>query len=376
MPLYYPKPHDVVKAARAAGIEIIGDVELFSRCVKNAIIIGITGTNGKSTTSALLHHTLKECGKHTQLGGNIGTAVLDLQQPEEGGEIIVLELSSYQLDLCNSFTAYIAVLLNITSDHLDRHGTLENYAIAKAHIFEGDGIAVIATDDQHTTQIAKDVEDKGARQVKRVSAKDTDIETPALKGHHNKQNIAAVLAITDALNIDRAIATAAIKTFPGLPHRQYPVRTIGNVTYINDSKATNAEATAKALASFDNIYWIVGGRPKEGGLGGLEIYADKICCAFVIGEAAGSNAPQPKTQAQAQAQIQTFTNWLDQKGLRYVNSIMLEQAIKDVQTQIAQDNLDPAQSYTVLLSPACASWDQFKSFEERGDLFMELVNEL
>ena len=403
VPLYHPAPHPVVVTARAAGTEIICDIELFGLACPNAKTIGITGTNGKSTTAALLYHVLQECGMASQLGGNIGRAVMGLNDPA-ADEIIVLELSSYQLDLCPTFSPDIAVLLNITPDHLDRHGSIENYAASKAHIFEGPGTAVIATDDGFTKAIAETTQSKGARQVMRVSAKDIDFETPALRGEHNKQNIAAVMAVAQILALDIDKVRAAIERFPGLPHRQFLVREIGGITFINDSKATNAEATSKALAAFDDIYWIVGGQPKEGGLSGLEHFTPKIHAAFVIGEAAiegdHQRTPSPREErAGVRGQVQctnqspptltlspeergdfvgqSFPTWLSHQGLHYVKSNVLEQAIQDVMIEIEKDRaVGKIKDATVLLSPACASWDQFKSFEDRGEQFMELVHGL
>ena len=410
VPLHYPEPHAVVKQARDAGIPIMCDIELFSRALPHVKTIGITGTNGKSTTAALLHHVLRECGVQAQLGGNIGRAVLDLDMPlsaicrpehlplchperlplrhpereaegsgrdnentqpdpssqapqddnKEDDSTYILELSSYQLDLCPTFTPDIAVLLNITQDHLDRHGTMENYVASKAQIFEGAGDAVIATDDGFTQQIADDVETKGARHLTRVSAKDIDFETQALKGEHNQQNIAAVMTIARLLALDESTVRIAIDSFPGLAHRQFFVREKDGVRFINDSKATNVEATAKALQAYDDIYWIVGGQAKEGGLKGLEAYLGNVRSAFLIGEAANS-----------------FANWHTQQGLHYVKSNILKQAVEDAMTQIAKDKaIGDIEEAVVLLSPACASWDQFSSFEERGDTFEEIVRGL
>ncbi len=351
VPLYHPAPHPVVTAARAAGTEIICDIELFGRIYPNAKTIGITGTNGKSTSAVLLHHVLQECGVISQLGGNIGRAVMDLNAPTED-EVIVLELSSYQLDLCPTFSPDISVLLNITPDHLDRHGSMDNYVSSKAHIFEGPGTAVIATDDGFTKAIAATTQSKGAREVMCVSAKDINFETRALCGAHNKQNIAAVMAVANVLELGEGKVRAAIESFPGLPHRQFLVREIDGVIFINDSKATNVEATSKALAAFDDIYWIVGGQAKEGGLNGLESYVTRITHAFLIGQSSGS-----------------FASWLTQNDVDFTMCDSLEHAVKAAHT-LAQSGA------TVLLSPVCASWDQFKSFEDRGEQFAVLVNAL
>jgi len=336
-------PHPVVARAQAAGIEIVCDIEILHCCHHGRKTIGITGTNGKSTTTALIGHILNASGISAAVGGNIGTAALALGMPPENG-VFVLELSSYQLDLCPTFAPDIAVHLNLSPDHIDRHGTFENYAAAKTRIFRGEGIAIVGPGIKGT----------GIRSVANLAAAPVEnLKIDSLRGVHNQQNMAAAFLAARAVGLKDDAIIAAIKTFPGLNHRQYPVRIIGNISYINDSKATNADATARALASFDDIYWIVGGKAKEGGLAGLEIYKDKIRHAFVIGEAAPD-----------------FMRWLAHHNIAATLSHTLEQAVQDAHTMTRD------KSGVVLLSPACASFDQFKNFEQRGDIFAALVAQL
>lgn len=356
VPLKHPAPHGVVRAAKTAGTEIICDVELFSRVYDNIRTIGITGTNGKSTTTALIHHIIKASGRPTLMGGNIGVPVFDLEIKNK--PFVVLELSSYQLDLCPGFRPEISVLLNITPDHIDRHGDLDKYAAAKARMFEGGGVAIISADDEPSRNIMRQVKAAGHRLVIPLTLNDAKVaeikKNFVLKGDHNLQNaIAAYHACSVAALFDEEIF-AGMRTFPGLPHRQFPVRTINNVTYINDSKATNAEAASKALASYDNIYWIAGGRPKEGGLRGLESLKARVREAFLIGEAA-----------------EDFAAWAVKNNVKHHESKTLDAAVRAAHLA-AQKNAPSV----VLLSPACASFDQFSSYEERGDAFAKIVNAL
>ncbi|MCB1531801.1 MAG: UDP-N-acetylmuramoyl-L-alanine--D-glutamate ligase [Alphaproteobacteria bacterium] len=331
VPLHFPAPHPVVKAARAADIEIICDVELFSRYAsKDLKFVGITGTNGKSTTTALLEHVLKSCGISAVMGGNIGRAVFDLDV--ENVKVAVLELSSYQLDLCPSFTPDIAVLLNITPDHLDRHGSMENYIAAKNRIF---------------------------REVDQIQINMPDIDDRVcvctnMKGDHNLQNATAALLVCEALGLAADQVLEAIKTFPGLAHRQYLVREIGGVLYVNDSKATNVESASKALASYDDIFWIAGGQIHNDDLKPLEEHLHEIRHAYLIGETS-----------------EKLSRWLDNNQIENTicgtMKIALEKAHSD-----AQEN----KFGVVLLSPIYKSFDQFKSFEHRGDVFATLVESL
>lgn len=343
--------HPVVKKAKAAGIEILCDIEILHRCHHGRKTVGITGTNGKSTTTALIGHILKENGVPASVGGNIGRAALDLDMPPVDG-IFVLELSSYQLDLCPTFAPDIAVLLNITPDHIEHHGSMDNYIIAKARILRGEGQAVIATGDEHTRELAEAMADIGGREVHKVTARDPGSKT--LPGIHNAQNAAAAYEVCRILGVPDHDIMKAMKTFPGLPHRLYTVGSIGNVSYVNDSKATNADAAARALACYTDIYWIAGGRPKEGGLNGIEPYMNHVRHTFLIGEAQDE-----------------FAVWLRDHKVAYSKCGTLDRAVAE-----AHNMAQAHHGGTVLLSPACASFDQFRNFEHRGDAFAALVDQL
>lgn len=354
VPLHYPKPHPVVTAAKEAGIEVICDIELFGRVYDNIRTIGVTGTNGKSTTTALIHHIIKQSGRPTVMGGNIGVPVFDLEIKDK--PFVVLELSSYQLDLCPGFIPEISVLLNITPDHIDRHGSMEQYAASKKHICFGRGVAIINTDDTVCKKIADEVKAADHRLVVPLTLKDERAKeiksSMTLVGDHNLQNAIAAYHACHAAGLHDGEIFAGMRTFAGLPHRQFPVRSIGNVIYINDSKATNAESAAKALGSFSAIYWIAGGRPKEGGLNGLEGYMERVREAYFIGEA-----------------MDDFAAWADKNNVKHRKCGTLDVAVREAHKAAGQGGV-------VLLSPACASWDQFSSYEERGDVFARLVHEL
>ena len=384
VPLFYPKPHKVVVAARALNLEIICDLEVLHRCNHGRKTIGITGTNGKSTTTALVSHILKEGGKKIAMGGNIGNAVLDLDMPDEDG-FFVLEISSYQMDLCPTFTPDISVLLNITPDHLDRHGNFKNYAAAKERIFEGEGLAIISLDDEPCRKIYERLLafENGTRRVRPFSfegsvengvyvdrgilfdARDGEgkeagsiIGFATLRGNHNHQNAAAAFAICASKDVGMKPADILthMQTFEGLPHRQYQTKLINGVPYINDSKATNAEAASKALAAYKNIYWIAGGRPKGDGLEDLYPLMNNVRHVFLIGEA-----------------MVAFAGWLDQYSVPYTMCGDLENAVQEAHALAQNERGRPGGGGAVLLSPACASYDQFKSFETRGDAFTDLV---
>jgi UDP-N-acetylmuramoylalanine--D-glutamate ligase len=378
VPLTHPKPHWTVDLARGAGVEIIGDVELFVRerraRAPDCPFIAITGTNGKSTTTALIAHILRSSGHDTQLGGNIGTAILTLDPPA-ADRFYVVECSSYQIDLAPTLNPTAGILLNLTPDHLDRHGSMEHYADIKARLVAGSRTAVIGVDDSHCALIAEQVEQAGVT-VRRISKRvpvangvyadgsrifgSTDgassllvdlagIQT--LRGAHNAQNAAAAIAACLAVGLSAAEIGEGLRSFPGLKHRMQPVGRRGQTVFINDSKATNAEAAAPALSSFDRIYWIAGGLPKEGGIASLAPLFLRIVKAYLIGEAAPAFAV---TLGDAAA---------------YEISGTLEQALAHAAADAAKD----PQASCVMLSPACASFDQFKNFEVRGDAFVSLV---
>ena len=381
VPLTHPQPHAIVVRARAAGVEIIGDTELFCRERRHlgrpGKVVAITGTNGKSTTSALSAHLLEVAGCDVALGGNIGKAVLDLP-PFAPDRHYVLEYSSFQIDLTPGLDADVSVLLNVQADHLDRHGTLENYAAIKARIFDGLGAnqcGVIGIDSDLTRRLAqhwpfalsrRTVSTAGpvgdgvyAREGLLFEARGGMVEAPislrgipALRGAHNWENAAAAFAAARALGLSREDIIAGLRSFPGLAHRMEEVGRLGRVAFINDSKGTNADAAARALACFDPVFWIVGGRAKQGGLAGLEAYYPRVAKAYLIGEAA-----------------EDFAGQLDGR-VAYEHCGTLENAV----AAASRDALrSVARAPVVLLSPACASYDQFPNFAERGEAFRSLV---
>jgi UDP-N-acetylmuramoylalanine--D-glutamate ligase len=381
IPLTHPEPHWSVVKARAAGVEVVGDVELFfrakSKAGTKARVVVITGTNGKSTTTALTAHLLSAAGRRVGLGGNIGTAVLDLE-PFADDLTYVLELSSFQIDLTPSLKPDAAALLNITTDHLDRHGTLADYAAIKAQVFAQlgeDATAVIGVDDIPCRAIAETLH--GPFAVKRVAvgqpvqngvwAEDAVLVEmeggqevaraelagiASLRGAHNWENAAAAYALARAENLEAAEIQQGLKSFSGLAHRMEQVARAASVLFVNDSKATNADAAGKALASFDDIFWIVGGKAKAGGLDGLEPFFPKIARAYLIGEAADDFAAQLGA------------------AVDHVVCGTLERAVALAAADAA---LSEAQEPVVLLSPACASYDQFANFAKRGDAFRDIV---
>tara|TARA_R110002020_G_scaffold48286_6_gene137690 strand:- start:59161 stop:60582 length:1422 start_codon:yes stop_codon:yes gene_type:complete len=382
VPLTHPKPHWTVDLANAHNVEIIGDVEIFARerraHAPGSPFIAITGTNGKSTTTALIAHLIAHSGRDAQLGGNIGTAVLTLA-PAAPNRVHVVECSSYQIDLAPSLDPSAGLLLNLTPDHLDRHGSMEQYAAIKARLVERSDVAIIGVDDDWCSGIADLLESQG-RRVVRISkdqalthglfanramireAKDGVVSDLAdlgaiatLRGAHNAQNAAAAIAACRTVGLSDDEIRAGLATFPGLKHRMQPVARKGRVVFVNDSKATNAEAAAPALNSYERIYWIAGGLPKEGGIAALEPLFDRIAKAYLIGEAAAGFAAS--IGAHAPFEI----------------SGTLDNAVRAAARDAAED---AAEMPVVLLSPACASFDQYRNFEVRGDAFVSLVSGL
>lgn len=377
VPLTHPKPHEVVALAKQHNVPVIGDIELLYRACPKARYVGITGTNGKSTTTTLIAHILKTAGLNVEVGGNLGTAALTLK-PLGADGIYVLELSSYQLDLVKTTRFNTAVFLNITPDHIDRHGSMEGYIAAKKHIFERqqkDDVAVIAVDDDYTRGIRDWALGIGASKVIEVSSHhilakgiyvqdgilhDNSSPMPltsiaTLTGRHNWQNAAVAYAAAKNCGVAPDRIYEAMKTFGGLRHRLQMAATIHGVRFINDSKATNADATANALAPFDTIYWIAGGKPKEGGIKTLAGFFPKIAHAFLIGEAEDE-----------------FANTLHGHA-SYTRCNTLKVAVEKAAAMAFAEKKPDA---VVLLSPACASFDQWKNFEERGDAFCDMVAEL
>ena len=382
IPHSFPKPHPAVDRARAAGVPIIGDIELLGRAQPKARYIGITGTNGKSTTTALIGHILKAAGKTVEIGGNLGPPALGLE-PLGADGFYVLELSSFQLELVDSLTFDIAILLNITPDHLDRHGDMAGYIAAKKRIFarQGDGaVAIVGIDDVASRDIAAALRRDGKSRLVPISvggdapggistengwlvdALDGSAErvldlakAPRLPGTHNAQNAATAYAVARCVGVSGAQAAAAIRTFPGLAHRQELVDTIDGVRYINDSKATNADAVEKALACYEAIYWIAGGLPKAGGITSLAPYFKRLRHVFLIGNATGE-----------------FAATLDGR-VPYTRCGDLANAVAAASDRARGEQTPDA---VVLLSPACASYDQLPNFEVRGDIFRQLVGSL
>ena len=381
VPLTHPEPHWTVKKARHAGIEIIGDTEIFQREIEGsgAKIVAITGTNGKSTTAALIGHLLKAAGRDAEVGGNIGTAVF-LMRPPAKDRIYVLELSSFQIDLMPGLKPDTGILTNIAPDHLDRHGAMENYAGVKARIFTGQGpgqTALCSVDDEWCSAIAGKIA-TGA-DVRRVSVLQTlddgisavggilrDVHSgvemaridlramPALKGAHNWQNACMAYGAARALGVSVTEIEKGMRSFPGLVHRMQEAGRVGGVAFVNDSKATNADAAEKALLSFDTIYWIAGGIAKTGGIDSLRPLFPRIVKAYLIGQATDE-----------------FAESLGKVPLEKCGT--LDRAVEAAARDAVADGRRGA---VVLLSPACASFDQYPNFEVRGDAFVAAVSRL
>ncbi len=382
VPLTHPEPHWTVVKAKAAGIEIIGDTEVFARQVQGtgAKIIAITGTNGKSTTTALIGHVLKHAGLDVDVGGNIGNAVFNLRSPTRDLHY-VLELSSFQIDLMPGLTPDIGILTNLSPDHLDRHGTMEHYAAVKARMFakQRDGqTALVGVDDTWGEDIAKSLH-TGAdlRQVSVVNMLRNGLCAPdgilrdmrdgkdvaeldlrnlrALRGRHNWQNACMAYGVAAALHISPEKVLSAMQGFPGLAHRMQQVAALGSIAFVNDSKATNTDAAEKALTSYDNIFWIAGGMAKSGGIESLRPHFGRIRRAYLIGVSA-----------------QDLSRDLDGD----VEIVMAETMARAVLLAAADATASGLPHATVLLSPACASFDQYKNFEVRGDDFVNVVSRL
>lgn len=406
VPLTHPQPHWTVEMARQSGVEVIGDVELFFRereaTAAQSACIAITGTNGKSTTTALIAHLLTSLGFDVQMGGNIGKAILTLE-PCSRNRVHVIELSSYQIDLSPSLHPSVGVMLNVTADHLDRHGTIEHYASVKERLVTAADAAAISIDDAFTAAMAERLDDsgkvypftagKGARMVPRLYAIGSSLFVheksgsyatseqiadlngiPSLRGAHNVQNALGALAALRALEDlcewgwtilqvdgsprkiwDPAGLARGLATFPGLAHRMEQVAEVGNVIFINDSKATNADSTDKALSSFQGeIHWIAGGQAKSGGIVPLLPHFGRIARAYLIGDAEEEFA-------------RTLEGHVD-----YVRCGTLEAAVTAASSAAFQSGCEAV----VLFSPACASFDQFRNFEERGNAFRRIVEAL
>ncbi len=390
IPHLYPAPHPAVAMAQAQGAVIDNDVGLFFRSFATEAwegfdqpprVVCITGSNGKSTTTALLHHILERADVETQMGGNIGRGVLDLE-PAVSGMVTVLELSSYQIELARALQPDIAVFLNLSPDHLDRHGGMGGYFAAKRRLFAEGGPerSVIGVDEPEGRFLAAQLRDEAGtgEPVIRISVREklegsgwtvvarkgflaewrkgrqvasVDLRDIAgLPGAHNHQNACAAFAAARALALGPRAIEAGLRSYPGLPHRCQTVRDIAGVRFVNDSKATNADAAEKALLAFPRVRWIAGGRPKAGGIAPLAPLFDRIAKAYLIGEAAEAFA------ATLGATPHEVTGTLE--------------------AAVARAAADAVAGEVVLLSPACASFDQFRSFEHRGEVFEDLVRAL
>ena len=387
VPLTHPTPHWTVERARVAGVEIVGDVELFARTVNAASdhrrpkVIAVTGTNGKSTTTALIGHICAEAGRDTRIGGNIGVGVLGLPEMH-GGAVYVLELSSYQLDLTSSLKADVSLILNVSPDHLERHGDMDGYVAAKRRIFANQAAgdtAVIGVDDAWGQQICTEITAANRRTIVPISASkamsrgvyvldgllyDASAEraqqvvdlkrAKSLPGRHNWQNAAAAFAAARGIGIPVDQIARALLSFPGLAHRMETVGVAGRVRFVNDSKATNADAARQALSSYPTVYWIAGGQPKPGGIAALADLFPRVAKAYLIGEAEAEFAAVLEGKAQ----------------VRRCGTI-------DAAVEAAYgDAAASGQDAIILLSPACTSFDQFVDFEARGEAFRRAVQKL
>ncbi len=384
VPLTHPTPHWTVERAKAAGVEVLGDIELFARAVnaapehKRPKVVTITGTNGKSTTTALIAHICASAGRDTRIGGNFGFGVLGLEDMH-GGAVYVLELSSYQLDLTSSLKPDVAILLNISPDHLDRHGGMDGYVAAKRRVLLNQGkgdTAVIGVDDPYGQRICTEVVAANRRTIVPISSSKAIgrgvyvlqgllydatgeraveiadlLRARSLPGRHNWQNAAAAYSAARGLGLTAEEAAEGLMTFPGLAHRMETVGQLGRVRFVNDSKATNADAARQAMGSYPKFYWIAGGQPKEGGIDGLSDLFPRIEKAYLIGEAAPDFADVLAGKADA------------------VECGTLERAVQRAYADAAATGQDAV----VLLSPACASFDQFSDFEARGEAFRAAV---
>lgn len=383
-PLTHPKPHWTVDKARAAAVPVIGDIELFARALaalpegQRPKVVAITGTNGKSTTTALIGWVLKQAGLTVHIGGNIGIGVLALPEPTPD-TVYVIEVSSYQLDLTTTFAPDVAILTNISPDHLDRHGGMEGYVAAKARLFGAqgaEGVRIVGVSDPWGRGIADQLAAKDGSLATvltgypaagfpdativaepgllRIGDSKLDLsDARSLPGLHNAQNAAFAYAAVCVLPVSHEQALEGLLTFPGLAHRMEEVGRLGDVRFINDSKATNADAARQALSSYDRVFWIAGGRAKDGGIEDLKDLFPRVVHGYLIGEAAGD-----------------FARTL---------SATPHTICRDMATAVRQAAADAAEAaetegpQVVLLSPACASFDQFPDFEARGEAFRAAV---
>ena len=349
--------HPLAAKARAAGVPIIGDIELFAEGRADLPahkVVGITGTNGKSTTTALVHHILDTAGIPARMGGNIGLPIL-AQEPLPEGGVYVLELSSYQIDLTQTLDCDVAVLLNVTPDHLDRYDGFEGYAASKARLFAMQSPAHLAVVDYEAEAELGVLDGAPAglnvRFIDGVPLPGEQARWPSLQGPHNEQNAKAAVAVAEALNVPADAIERALESFTGLPHRMERIATLNGVAWINDSKATNPESAAPALAAFPRIHWIVGGKAKGDDLDACAPYFDHVARAYTIGDSGPRFAAVLRGHMPV-AEVET-----------------LERAVKLAAQEAERGDV-------VLLSPAAASFDQFTDFEHRGQVFRALVEQM
>jgi UDP-N-acetylmuramoylalanine--D-glutamate ligase len=352
VPLHFPEPHKIVNIANTYSIPLIADIELLFRELPEKTYIGITGTNGKSTTTALIGHIL---GKSFNVGGNIGHPVFGLEGDTDG---FVLELSSYQLDLLHDFKPQVAALLNITPDHIERHGSFDGYIKAKQRLWKNmrkDDVLVIGIDNDITHEIYKGLQHTAPFKLIPVSAKHDSLQLPYnnfLQGLHNRENALAAYYVAKALGYSNEHILAKIQDFIGLKHRMQFIGRYKNISFYNDSKATNAEAASKSLGSLENIYWIAGGIPKDGGIELLSPLFSRVKKTYLYGEAKN-----------------IFAQTLDGKVDFVVCDTMHDAFVIALRDSTASD-----MDVNILLAPACTSFDQFKDFEERGEEFIKLCS--
>nr|WP_221403481.1 UDP-N-acetylmuramoyl-L-alanine--D-glutamate ligase [Croceicoccus naphthovorans] len=356
--------HPIADVARSANVPLIGDIELFAlarRSLPPHRVVGITGTNGKSTTTALIHHLLESSGRLARLGGNIGIPILSTE-PLAAGGAYVLELSSYQIDLTRTLECDVAILLNVSPDHLDRYDEgFPGYAASKARLFEmqhGHGLAIVDRHSLHEIRpVGRALDGRAPVVIEDVTLPGDQSEWPALQGPHNLGNAAAAVATARKLGLSDAEIAAGLKSFKGLPHRMEYVTSIGGVAFVNDSKATNPASAAPAIAAYPpsdhpRVHWIVGGLPKGDNLGEIEPHLGNVAAAYTIGESG-----------------QMFARLLEGRVPYIERAELLAEAVRAAAAAAQPGDV-------VLLSPACASFDQFRDYEKRGEAFVSMVRSL
>lgn len=358
IPHLHPTPHPAAARARVEDVEIISEVEIALRAAPTAPLVVITGTNGKSTTTALIGHCLLEAGKSAAVGGNIGQPACSLDDPGPNG-VIVLELSSYQLETTPALAPHITIILNITPDHLDRHDGMTGYIAAKTRALTAlrkNGTAIIGQSDIYVRQLAVESINRGVKTLLATTKKPTAGRQHclALRGDHNAENVAAARLALSELGLSNKQINHGIASFSGLPHRLQTVATIGSINFVDDSKATNGTAAAKAIATFSHIYWIAGGLAKEDGLDAVIPHIHNVKRAYLIGDSASAFASQLKGHCHT----------------------AIHQTLDEATHAAFSDAQQSPAGGTILLAPAAASFDQFANFSARGRAFCLVANEL